>query len=102
MESKQLIGPTAVKTKDQKAAFEYYAPQAEKVCLSGSFNGWDLKACPLKKDKEGYWRTTLLLTPGRYEYRYLVDGGWENDQRPGEAVPNAFGTWNCVVTINEK
>ncbi len=102
MEPKQLNGPVAVKPADQKIAFEYYAPQAGKVYLVGAFNGWDLKACPLKQDKEGYWRTTLVLTPGRYEYRYRVDEGWENDQRPVECIPNAFGTWNCVVTVNGK
>lgn len=97
MEHKLLNGPVKV---NPKMAFEYYAPQAGKVYLVGSFNGWDLKACPLKIDKQGYWRTKLELTPGRYEYRYLVDDGWENDQRCGEVVPNVFGTWNSVVTVN--
>ena len=97
MTPKQLLGASL----KQKVAFEYYAPQAEKVHLAGSFNEWNLKACPLKKDREGHWKTTLTLTPGRYEYRYLVDQSWENDQRSVECVPNAFGTWNSVVTVNE-
>ena len=99
MEYKRLNGPTAVKTPDQKVAFQYYAPQAGKVYLVGSFNGWDLKACPLKKDKDGHWRTLLELTPGRYEYRYFIDDTWENDQRPGETVPNVFGSWNSAITV---
>lgn len=99
MELKQVIGSKPVKTSNQKAAFEYFAPHAKNVFLAGSFNGWDLKACPLAKDKEGRWKATLELKPGRHEYRYLIDGCWENDQRPGECVPNAFGTWNSVITV---
>ncbi|MBI4115753.1 MAG: isoamylase early set domain-containing protein [Candidatus Omnitrophica bacterium] len=86
-----------LRTKDVE--FEFYSPLALMVHLAGTFNNWDVQACPLKKDKEGKWKTTLSLSTGRYEYRYLVDGVWENDQRPVECVPNAFGSWNCVVTV---
>ena len=79
--------------------FEFYAPLAEDVRLAGTFNGWDASKHRLRKDPDGKWHLTLKLKPGRYEYRYLVDGNWENDQRPVACVPNAFGTWNCVVEI---
>lgn len=83
----------------KKMTFEYYAPLANRVSLAGSFNRWDPEACPLKKDRAGKWILSLSLPPGRYEYRYFVDGAWENDQRPVECVPNAFGSWNCVITV---
>ncbi len=82
-----------------KIEFEYYAPLAQKVQLAGTFNRWNAQKTLLKKDREGRWKVVLQLSPGRYEYRYLVDGNWENDQRPVECVPNAFGAWNCVVTV---
>lgn len=80
--------------------FEYYAPRATSVQLAGTFNEWNLSNCPLKKEEGGWWRVTVNLVPGRYEYRYLVDGSWENDQRPVVCVPNPFGTWNCVVEVS--
>lgn len=83
----------------KKAIFEYYAPLARKVHIAGTFNDWNPETTPLKKDQAGKWRTELSLPPGRYEYRYMVDGNWENDQRPVECVPNAFGSWNGVVTV---
>lgn len=83
----------------KKIIFEYYAPLAKEVHLAGTFNEWDLKSYPLKKDKGGNWKRELGLPLGRYEYRYLVDGTWENDQRPVECIPNTFGSWNCVVTV---
>lgn len=87
------------KIAEKKVVFEYFAPQAEKVELAGSFNEWKPSKNPLKKDREGKWKAEIYLGPGRYEYRYWVDGNWQNDQKPVECVPNPFGTWNCVLEI---
>ena len=88
-----------MKNLKKKVIFEYYAPSALNVHVAGTFNDWNPEVSPLKKDRSGKWRATLPLPTGRFEYRYRVDGVWENDQRPVECVPNAFGSWNCVVTI---
>ena len=82
-----------------KIEFEFFAPQAKNVELGGSFNSWKSSQHPLKKDRSGKWKATLELKSGRYEYRFLVDGNWQNDQRPVECIPNAFGTWNCVIEV---
>lgn len=85
---------------EKTTTFEFYAPQAKQVSLAGDFNRWDPTKCRLTKSPDGKWKTELKLKAGRYEYRYLVDGDWENDQRPVECVPNTFGSWNCVIEIN--
>jgi len=85
---------------EKETTFEFYAPQAAEVRLAGTFNHWDPSKHRLRKDVNGRWRLTLSLKPGRYEYRYWVDGNWENEQRPSACVPNAFGTWNCVIEIS--
>ena len=84
---------------EKDVLFEFYAPSAEDVRVAGSFNNWEISGYRLKRDPSGRWHLNLKLGPGRYEYRYLVDGAWENDQRPVVCVPNAFGTWNCVVEV---
>ena len=84
---------------ERKVVFEFYAPLSSKVELAGDFNSWKPSDTPLKKDAQGKWKTEILLKPGRYEYRFWVDGTWQNDQCPGEMVPNPFGTWNCVIKI---
>ena len=84
---------------EKPIAFEYYAPSAKKVELAGTFNGWKKAGGVLKKERDGKWKGSLNLPPGRYEYRYSVDGAWQNDQRPVECIPNAFGSWNCVVEV---
>ncbi len=91
--------PSAKKISEQTVNFEFYAPLAKQVRLAGDFNGWNASKCPLKKQKDGHWTAALNLKPGSYQYRYQVDGNWENDQRPVKVVPNAFGTWNCVIEV---
>ena len=88
------------KLAQKEIIFEYFAPAAEAVFLAGTFNHWAPDACPLKRERDGKWKTALKLAPGRYEYRYRVDHVWENDQRAVECVPNAFGSWNCVITVS--
>jgi 1,4-alpha-glucan branching enzyme len=54
---------------------------------------------PMKKGKDGTWRIMVKLSPGRYEYKYFVDGTWAQDIPGAELAPNPFGTNNCVIGI---
>jgi hypothetical protein len=79
--------------------FEFSAPEAKEVSLVGNFNQWNSKANPMKKEKKGVWRVTLSLEPGRYEYRFIADGNWENDPSCSCCVTNEFGGENCVRIV---
>lgn len=86
-------------SRQKRIDFEFFAPEARQVQLAGDVNEWDPQQTPLKKGPKGQWSVSLSLPPGRYEYRFYVDGSWQNDQRPVECIPNAFGTWNCVLEV---
>lgn len=79
--------------------FKFYAPQAKKVSLAGSFNNWDTSAYSAKKDSKGNWAAKIGLKPGKYEYKFFVDGAWVNDPRCTSCVANSFGSQNCVVSV---
>jgi 1,4-alpha-glucan branching enzyme len=79
--------------------FKLYAPQAKRVGLAGTFNNWDTKAIPAKRDSRGNWLVKVSLKPGRYEYKFFVDGSWLNDPRCSSYVSNTFGTQNCLLEI---
>jgi 1,4-alpha-glucan branching enzyme len=79
--------------------FKLYAPQAKRVSLAGSFNNWDTKKLMAKKDSRGSWTAKARLKPGRYEYKFFVDGSWTNDPCCTAYVTNSFGSQNCVVEI---
>ena len=96
--------PAAKKTslvdrKKKATEFSYLAPHAKSVFLAGSFNQWNPSSHPLKRDKRGTWKITLPLTPGRYEYRFVADGKWENDPFCEGCFMNEFGTMNCVMIV---
>jgi len=89
----------AVKSSKGKIKFEFSAPEAKDVSLAGSFNQWNTQSNPMKKDKKGVWKATLSLEPGSYEYRFFVDGKWENDPSCASCVINEFGGKNCVRIV---
>jgi 1,4-alpha-glucan branching enzyme len=73
-------------------------PHASSAALAGTFNGWDPKRTPLRKEAAG-WKTTLWLPPGRYEYRFVADGEWLSDPGAKESVPNSYGGTNSVLVV---
>lgn len=82
-----------------KQTFSLVAPGAQEVLLAGDFTGWEQRAVSLKKGKEELWTATVLLEPGKHEYRFLVDGQWSDDPDCPIRVQNQFGTENCVRIV---
>jgi 1,4-alpha-glucan branching enzyme len=81
------------------AEFSLYAPNAKRVSLAGTFNNWDVQRLTARKDSRGNWSVKASLKPGKYEYKFFVDGSWHNDPKCKACVPNSFGTTNCTVEI---
>jgi len=76
---------------------------AEQVCVCGDFNGWQPDTLRQIGDAEnGLWEKRLPLRPGRYEYKFLVDGEWVHDPNASENVPNVFGSLNSVLNVGSK
>jgi 1,4-alpha-glucan branching enzyme len=75
---------------------------ASSAAVVGEFNGWDAEAAPLKKQKDGSYKTTLELEAGKeYQFRYLLDGTrWENDGEADKYVPTSVSSEeNSVVVL---
>ena len=48
----------------------------------------------------GQWKVDLHLKPGRYEYRFVVDGNWTDDPFGGTFVANPFGAiWSAALLL---
>ena len=78
--------------------FTLQAPQASSVVVAGSFNDWDPRKARLTRDGDG-WKTSISLAPGRYEYRFVVDGQWLTDPNCKERVRNDYGSTNSVLVV---
>ena len=80
-----------------------YAPNggAKRVYLVGDFNGWDPTHKRMVKTRDGTYRGKVALEPGRYEYKFLVDGCWENDPEADSQAMNPYGSLNSVICVDE-
>jgi 1,4-alpha-glucan branching enzyme len=96
--SKHATHPAMPRGKHHTIAFK--APGAKSVVVTGSFCGWDPHGHPLRRDPaRGVWTAILSLPPGRYEYRLLVDGQWQDDPGCEQRARNPFGGENCVFEV---
>ena len=88
------------KTGKRRIRFEFTAEPGIEVCVAGSFNNWDPAATPLKdKDSTGLYRRALLLRPGRYEYKFVVNGTWCVDPDCTDWQANELGSLNSVLDV---
>jgi len=55
-------------------AFRVWAPHAEKVFATGTFNDWSETSSPLVSEKNGYWFAEVTEAKAGDEYRYLIHG----------------------------
>jgi 1,4-alpha-glucan branching enzyme len=78
---------------------ELALPKAWSVSLVGTFNDWKPGATPLSSAGGGKWAKELTLAPGRYEYRFVVDGDWIDDPKAKAYVSNPHGGRNAVLQV---
>lgn len=83
----------------QIVRFEYFNPSAREVLVAGSFNDWQPRAMPMAHERDGRWSAEVMLKPGDYEYRLVVDGQWQHDPLAARFAANPFGSLNSVVQI---
>ncbi len=80
--------------------FFYHAPKANRVKIVGTFNHWKpSEESLMERKKDGTWSKRIYLAPGTYQYRFLIDDVWVEDQNNFYQVDNAFGGKNSVVEI---
>lgn len=72
-------------------------PQAKKVVVAGSFNGWSRDADPMQLTDSG-WVVDCYFPPGNHEYKFVVDGAWMIDSLNPVTLGSGEFT-NSFVTI---
>lgn len=80
--------------------FTFNAPAAKEVYVVGDFNNWSIQqSFKLTSKGNGVWEKALDLKPGRYKYKFVVDGQWVPDPKNNQTEPNPFGGVDSVLTI---
>lgn len=75
-------------------------PRAANVQVAGDFNGWQPDKGQLQKVSEnGIWQVKLPMASGKYRYRLVVDGQWQQDPYNENTEMNPFGEFNSVIEV---
>lgn len=72
------------------------ARNAKNVYISGTFNNWSTTQTPMKFTGNG-WMIDLKLKPGKYDYKYIIDGRWTTDPANKLRERGDAGAYNSIV-----
>ncbi|HBR93624.1 MAG TPA: hypothetical protein DEA90_05610, partial [Opitutae bacterium] len=72
--------------------------QAQSVSLVGGFNDWNEATHQLER-VDGGWELSTQFQPGRYLYKYVIDGAWQPDPAHAEREADGFGGFNSIIGI---
>ncbi len=72
------------------------------ISVFGNFNGWNRSDLYLKKGEDGIYYGTYNFDPGKYEYKFYVDGNEYLDQFNRDSIANGIGGFNSFLVIKDK
>ena len=88
-----------------KVRFQLYAPSATTVYVAGEFNDWNWrrdqdKSIPLEKGEDDIWRVDVYIPPGRYQYKFVIDGTtWILDPSNPTVYRDPSGYINSLLIV---
>jgi hypothetical protein len=79
-------------------------PSAASVAVVGDFNEWNATAAPMQQlPGSNVWTATLVLSPGRHVYSFVVNGEtWIADPRAPRASDSDFGKPGSVLLVTPR
>ncbi|MFC1804772.1 AAA family ATPase [Candidatus Omnitrophota bacterium] len=99
-EIERIIKEKLVKMRD--VTFSIRAPEAKNVHVAGEFNRWRLDEASRMDHDNGVWSKRISLRPGKYHYRFVVDGKWMEDPDNPVQEKNPFGQMDSLIKITAK
>jgi len=90
-----------VRQAEDAVMFTTLYPRASTVQIAGDFNNWQPENTPLQKVGEnGVWQIKLPMNKGKYRYRLVVDGQWQQDPYNEFTELNPYGEYNSVLEVH--
>lgn len=83
---------------NEKAIFKLAGQIASEVALAGSFSDW--KPIKMHRHKYDEWIVRIKLTPGKYTYKFIVDGNWIPDPANPATEYDDTGNMNSVIRVD--
>ena len=82
----------------QDVLFVLPAMDAGNVAVVGNFNEWEGTDLS-DPDGDGIWTASVALSPGRYEYAFIIDGKWWGQDPLADEYIKSFGEYSSVRYI---
>lgn len=80
--------------------FTFDSSAAKEVYIVGDFNNWAVhQSFKLNLRENGKWEKMLDLNPGKYRYKFVVDGQWLPDPQNKQTEANPFGGVDSILTV---
>lgn len=80
--------------------FNIYSPNSKEIYIVGDFNNWTINDnSRLDYNKGGFWEKRLTVKPGRYRYKFVIDGKWIHDPNNSETEANQYGGLDSILKI---
>jgi chromosome partitioning protein len=90
--------PSAPAVTNDGVVFTVAARDAHRVQLAGDFNDWVADGSDMEPMGD-VWVKVLKLPPGRYRYRFVVDGQWQRDPLNSVTEPSPFGGDDSLLVL---
>ena len=87
---------------DSPREIKFYITRKDcaKLAVVGSFNSWNPNTSPMSKTDDGKWETTVILSPGKYSYKFLIDNKIRiSDPACELKEPDGFGGINSIIIV---
>ena len=82
------------------AVFTFHDADAQKVEIAGDFNSWvGSTEGQMENIEKGVWARVLHLEPGKYHYKFVVDGKWIIDPKNPKVERDFSGNVNSLLEI---
>lgn len=91
--------PKLTKLELTEVEFSLFMPEAKEVYLAGDFNGWQIDDSSRMQAKDGLWSKRMEMSPGRYRYRFVMDGRWIEDPYNLSKQKNPFGGMDSLIEV---
>ncbi|HKP87182.1 MAG TPA: glycogen-binding domain-containing protein, partial [Blastocatellia bacterium] len=95
--AKRLTLPSPSLTGNAEFKLKGY-PNARIVALAGSFNDWNQSRTLFAKEGDG-WVCRINLAPGKYTYKFIVDGDWIIDPANPISEDDGHGNNNSILVV---
>jgi len=69
------------------------------IAIAGDFTEW--RPVAMRRKRSGLYVAVFALRPGRYEYKFLIDGQWHTDAENDRWAVNPYGTLNSVTIVQQ-